>query len=114
MGFDVHCVAGEDKFSDKLKMMGATFYPLKIHKSSTNPFQDLRLIFNLYKIYTKIMPLLAFQFTIKNNIYGSIVSRILGIKCVNNISGLGTGIISNNYTSLFIRILYKLTKNFPI
>lgn len=113
LGYSVSCVAGNDKYSKKLIALGASFYPLEINKSSINPVSEIKLLVDIYKIYRKISPVAIFQFTVKNNLYGSIISRVLKINCVNNISGLGTGIIGGGLTSKFIKILYKLIKNFP-
>lgn len=113
MGYSVSCVAGNDKYSEKLIALGASFYPLKINKSSINPVSEIKLLIDIYKIYRKISPVVIFQFTVKNNLYGSIISKVLKINCVNNISGLGTGIIGDGLTSKLIKILYKVSQNFP-
>jgi glycosyltransferase involved in cell wall biosynthesis len=113
MGYSVSCVAGKDDYSNKLKDLGASFYPLNINKSSINPISEIKLLLDIFRIYRMISPAVIFQFTVKNNLYGSIISKVLKINCVNNISGLGTGIIEDGLTSKLIKILYKVTQNFP-
>lgn len=113
LGYSVSCVAGNDKYSEKLIALGTSFHPLKINKSSINPVSEIKLLMDIYKIYRKISPMVIFQFTVKNNLYGSIISKVLKINCVNNISGLGTGIIGDGLTSKLIKILYKVIQNFP-
>lgn len=47
------------------------------------------------------------HFTIKPNIYGNIVCRILGIKTISNISGLGTVFVRKNWVTKLVKILYR-------
>jgi len=49
------------------------------------------------------------NFSIKPNIYGSIVSRILKIKVVNNITGLGSTFIRQNKINAFYGLMYKVS-----
>jgi len=114
IGYNVYCISGEDKFSKRLEQLGAEFIPLPIKRSGTNPFQEIYLIYFLIKNFKKISPLLVFNFTAKNNFYGAIAAKLLGINCINNISGLGTGMISNSKISLLMKFFYKLIRNFPI
>jgi glycosyltransferase involved in cell wall biosynthesis len=113
-GHEVFCLAKKDKHSVALESMGAKFISLPIRKSGMNPVSELKLIFSLFLILKRLSPIVIFNFTVKNNLYGSIASKLLGFKCVNNISGLGTGIISNSVATIFIKTLYKMTKNFPM
>ena len=113
MGYSVSCVAGNDEYSNNLKDLGASFYPLNINKSSINPISEIKLLVDIFRIYRLISPAVIFQFTVKNNLYGSIVSKVLKINCINNISGLGTGIIEDGLTSKLIKILYRVTQSFP-
>jgi glycosyltransferase involved in cell wall biosynthesis len=49
------------------------------------------------------------SFTIKPNIYGNFSCRFLGIKTINNISGLGTVFINKNIVTRIVIELYKFT-----
>ena len=46
------------------------------------------------------------SFTIKPNIYGSLISRILKIKNINTITGLGNTFINKNIFNNIIFFLY--------
>ena len=56
--------------------------------------------------------MVAFHFTIKNNIYGTIAASILKIKSINNISGLGTSFIHKGLKSSIAKFLYRFTLPF--
>lgn len=110
-GFKVICIAPKDSSSDDLISLGCKFIPLNINNKGLNPFQDMKLIYTLYKLYKLHKPHAVFNFTIKNNIYGSYASALSGIKIFNHITGLGTTIIHGGVLSLFVKILY-LTSQF--
>jgi glycosyltransferase involved in cell wall biosynthesis len=73
----------------------------------TNPKEDIKLIYNLYQLYNKIKPDLVLHYTIKPNIYGNIACRLLKIKTINNISGLGTVFIKKSFITQIVKLLYK-------
>jgi len=82
---------------------------LNLSRHSINFFSEFKLFTQIFFIYRKIRPIYALHFTIKPNIYGSIISKILKIKSINNITGLGNIFLSkSNFRFLYI-ILYKLS-----
>ena len=113
MGYSVICIAGKDDYSKNLEELGAQFISIPIKKSGLNLIQEFKLLKSLYSILKTVDPILIFSFTVKNNLYGSIVSKLLGLKCINNISGLGSGIINQSFATFIIKTLYKVTKNIP-
>ena len=53
-----------------------------IKPKSINPFNEFLLFIRIFKIYKKYNPKIACHFTIKPNIYGSIICRLLKIKSI--------------------------------
>ena len=90
--------------------MGCKYHPLNFKSSSKNPALDLLLLYKFYRIYRSIKPNVAFHFTVKNNIYGTLASRMLGISSINNVSGLGTAFLSKSFSSLIVQFLYKISQ----
>ncbi|MCX6237759.1 MAG: glycosyltransferase family 4 protein [Bacteroidia bacterium] len=115
--YQVTCIADEDTFNkdsiSQLKDVGADFIKLKISRKGLNPLTDLKYSINLYKILHKERPDLIINYTIKPIIYSSIISRILGIKSMSVISGLGNIFIKNNLLSFFTKFLYAFSLQFP-
>ncbi len=112
-GFEVIVVGSLEDFSGKtlndIRNLNIEYHIIDLDRSSKNPFKDVVYFLKLFGIYKKIMPDIALHFTIKPNIYGSLVCRFLGIPNINTINGLGSGIIKKDNLSRFIKILYKIS-----
>ncbi len=83
------------------------FINLNIKRKSTNPFREIHIFFKLYKIIRSVEPDFIMSFTIKPNIYGSLISRVLKIKNINTITGLGNTFINKNIFNNIIFFIYK-------
>lgn len=81
-----------------------------MYNASTNPAKDLALMFRFRRLYRELRPIVAFHFTIKNNVYGTWAARSLGIPSVNNVSGLGTAFIRQGLLASIVRALYKVSQ----
>ena len=111
-GHLIHTVASKDRYSDKLVEQGFHFHHININNNKTNPFEDLNLVYQYYKIYKKINPDVICHNAIKPNIYGTIAAGILGIPTVNNISGLGTLFIKKSFSTMVAKLLYRISQHF--
>jgi glycosyltransferase involved in cell wall biosynthesis len=98
------------KYSKKLqsKFDCNDFY---LNPMSLRPFEEIKTLISLFNVLKKIKPDAVCNFTIKPNIYGSIAAKILGIPNINNITGLGTAFINNNFYTSIIKILYRVTSS---
>lgn len=103
-GFDILLVAPKDEYSERL---GYKFRSIDMDRKGKNPFKELKLKRQLYRIYKEEKVDLVCHFTIKLNIWGSFAARKAGIPSVNNISGLGTAFISPGFSTKIIEILYR-------
>ncbi len=109
-GHEIYAVAANDNYRNKLEKCGVNIISVKIQANKKNIFSDLSLLLQYYKIFKKINPHILFNSTIKSNIYGSIVSNLLNIKTINNISGLGTTFLQSNILKWFVIYLYKFSQ----
>ena len=105
-GYTVYCLSPMDDYSHLLEDIGCSWIKLDIDNKGFNPFVDLKLFFNLLKIFYRIKPTAVFNFTIKNNIYGTFASFLLRIRSINNISGFGTAFIHSGFKYFIARRLY--------
>ena len=112
-GFKVIIISPRDEYTIKLKRFGFEYHEIKIKNKGTNLLQEVGLVYNLYKIYKCVSPDVILQYTIKPNIYGSIVAGIIGIPVISNISGLGTVFLKDAFYSKIAKILYKIALRFP-
>jgi len=88
-GFKVTVVAKDTGNKAAIEKAGFEFINLNISRSGVNPFVELKTVFKLFKIYKKIQPSIVYQITMKPVIYGTLIAKMLSLKTVNAISGLG-------------------------
>ena len=108
-GWDVVALAPPDGSAATIEALGARFVPIQIDSSGTSPLRDARLAADYVRILRGIRPQVFLGFTVKPNVYGSLAARLLGIKVINNISGLGTAFMRSGALSRLVSGLYKLS-----
>ena len=102
LGYDVSIIAPQDNFSAKLVAEGFNFHHIYTNNYSTNPFNDLRTLFQLVKIYRKNKFDFIFHYTIKPNIYGTLAARWCKIPSIAITTGLGRLFSFNNKVVKFL------------
>ncbi len=108
-GHKVYAVAPHDDYSDKLTAAGATYIPLTLRAHSTSPIEDFKTLTKLSIIYKRYHFDLVIHYTIKMNLYGSLAARLLGIKSISVITGLGRTFQFSGLTQYLIKSLYKVS-----
>ena len=107
-GYNVSVLAPDDPvFSNKLRELGCNVIDIKIQSKGMNPFADVMLIWNYYKIFKRERPDVSITYTIKPNIYASIAARKVGIPFLPVTTGLGYIFLHNNLVSKIAKNLYK-------
>lgn len=112
-GYEVYIVAPEDEYANRFR----NFIALRhLDRKGTNPIKDLKLFLEYISIYKRIKPDFVLNFTIKPNIYSSLACRVLGIKCISTITGLGYVFIKESPLTKLVSLLYKvaLDKNHKV
>jgi len=107
-GYEVHLIAPRDDYSDRLEDLGCKFYNIDINNKGTNPIEDLKLVYEYFRLLKKISPDILLTYTIKPNIYASFASKMLGIRTINVVAGLGTVFLDDKTSSKIARFLYKI------
>lgn len=97
------------KEENNLTSLGVNLIRLDLSRHGSFFLSEIFLFIKIYLIYRKIKPDYALHFTIKPNIYGSIICKILKINCINNITGLGTVFINKKFYKKLYFFLYKLS-----
>ena len=83
--------------------------PLFISRKGINPFVDFVTICSFIKNLYFIKPDIILLFTIKPVIYGCIAARLMKVKSIVMITGLGTAFIKDNWLTNFVKVLYKFS-----
>ncbi|MFM5482330.1 glycosyltransferase family 4 protein [Aeromonas veronii] len=112
-GYRITVIAPNDKFSDKLRKLGCDVVDLPMSAQGVNPFEDLKLMTVLYRHYRQFKPDFIIHYTIKPNIYGSLVAKLTGIPSVAITTGLGYTFVNDNVVAKIARQLYKIAFRFP-
>lgn len=91
---------------------------IPIDRAGMNPFKEIGSLFLILRLFLKIKPDIVHLVTIKPYLYGGIIARIAGVKCVvSSVSGLGTLFIEEKFNIKLLRTLlypiYKYAFNHP-
>ena len=89
---------------------GAHYIELGLNNYSTNPFSDLKLLFQFFRLNRKYQFDHIFHYTIKPNVYGSIAAKLAGIDHHLAITtGLGRMFRFEHWFTQYISVgLYKM------
>ena len=109
-GYEVIAIAPYDEYSEKIVQEGFAFHSISLTARGINPLEDLKTLYAFYKVFKEVSPDIICQYTIKPNIYGSIIANHLNIKMVNNIAGLGTLFGKENMVTKVAKKLYKFSQ----
>lgn len=107
-GYDVTVVAQPLVHQEKLQFMGCRLATVTTGRRGTNPFSDLRLFFQYLNILRREKPDIVFSNNIKPNVYGGLACRLLGIRYMANVTGLGTPVEQPGPLQKLTTRLYKL------
>jgi len=108
-GYDVIVVTRVNEHRDIIVKAGFTLVPIEISRAGLNPFKDIKLIFKLIRIFRQYKPDIVHNISMKPVLYGTLVSRLMGIKnIVNLLNGMGV-MFSENSGNGMLR-LQKLVK----
>ncbi|MCU8040301.1 glycosyltransferase family 4 protein [Shewanella sp. SM69] len=112
-GYQLTIIVPHDEYSYKLQNMGCSVVDLPLEAKGTNPLQDIRLVYYLYRIYKQIAPDFIIHYTIKPNIYGSFAAKLAEIPSLAITTGLGYTFVNDNLVAKLARKLYKLAFRLP-
>ncbi len=107
-GWRVIALAPDDGSAAGLSALGAEFVPIRIDSSGTSVLRDAQLFADYWAVLRRLRPRAFLGFTVKPNIYGSLAARLLGVRTINNISGLGTAFMGPGPLNWLVSRLYRL------
>ena len=113
-GNDLLLVSPAGNFSGRLQAAGYKWEEIELTRSGTNPFNEIRAIIQLTRLYKRERPDLVHHFTSKCVVYGSIAAKLAGIdRVINSVTGMGYVFTKKNLTTFllkpFITFFYKIT-----
>ena len=106
-GYRVLALAPPDAWTQRLEALGVEYRPIEMDKKGVSPVADLALLWRYWRGMRRLRPNVFLGWTPKPNIWGSIAAHALGIKVINNVSGLGTAFIRPGPLMRIVTTLYK-------
>lgn len=110
-GYEVFVCFPNGPFGDgeaTSKQYGCEFIEIHMERRGTNPFKDVSTICDYFKIIKKVNPSVVLGYTVKPDVYGGIVCRLLNIPFIPNITGLGKGLDEEGLIQKITILLYKI------
>ena len=89
------------------KEYGCRFIENKIDRRGTRPLKDATLLKNYYALIKKEKPDVVLAYTVKPDVYGGIICRLLKIPFIPNITGLGKALAEGGAVQKITIGLYK-------
>jgi len=108
LNYDIYISLPYDEYFSQLQELGCECIETDFNRRGKNPINDIKLFINYIKLIKKIKPDVVFTYTIKPNIYGGIVCRLLKIPYIANITGLGTAVENAGTLQKLTVWLYKI------
>lgn len=107
-GYDVTIVTRDNGHFDEIHNLGLKTIELQMNPTGLNPFQELKTLWFLIKLYRKEKPDIVHQVGPKVNLWGTIAARIAGVKAVvNAVSGLGVIFDGKSTVSRIMPMFYR-------
>jgi glycosyltransferase involved in cell wall biosynthesis len=106
-GHQVTALASPDACTPRIEAMGCRFLPLRMDSKGLSPNRDLALLVRFLRHFRRERPDVVLGYTIKNNVYGALAARVLGIPFLPNVSGLGTAFLSSAWLQILAKNLYR-------
>lgn len=107
-GCEVFVVAPRDTYSDRLTQLGVRYLPIPLDPGSTSPLKELKTLVAILRVVRDLKPDAVLSYTIKCNLYTSLVKRFVPFHQVANISGLGSAFDKRGPMRVIANILYRV------
>jgi glycosyltransferase involved in cell wall biosynthesis len=112
-GKRVVAIAPRDAVAEaKLLALGASFEPLALDNRGSNPWQEIKVIWQLVRLYRTYQPKLVVHYTIKPVIYGSWAAWLAGVASLAVVTGQGFVFLNTGAKAWLARNLYRLSLRF--
>ncbi len=109
-GDEVVLVSPDGPYGPRMQNLGIRWLPFPLARRSLNPFEGIRTVLRLSKLYQRENPDLVHQFTVKCVLFGSLACHLVGIRTVvNSVTGLGYVFTGGGAARRWLRGFIKLS-----
>ena len=113
-GAHVILVSPNGAYGEKLRALGFEWCEFDFERKGTNPFDELRTLNRLTRLYEAVVPDLVHHFTIKCVLYGGIAARRLGIPTVSAVTGMGHVFTTHTMKNAILRPLVSAAYRYAL
>ncbi|MEA5033337.1 MAG: glycosyltransferase family 4 protein [Sphaerochaeta sp.] len=106
--YEVFLSIPSGEHSNRFLAMGCVVDNFAIQRRGLNPINDLKLFFHYLRLVRRIIPTVVFSYTIKPNIYGGLVCKLLGVFQIANVTGLGDAVENPGLLQSLVLFLTKV------
>ncbi|GBO90962.1 glycosyl transferase [Streptococcus pneumoniae] len=99
-------------YGDKIELMKSIqfeYEDITIDRRGINPLKDIRLFLSYIRLLRKYRPDVVLTYTVKPNVYASLAATILGIKYINNVTGLGSVLTMGSCVRSLVLLLFRIS-----
>lgn len=107
-GFSVAISAPYNDRASFFESLGCTFHPVEFTPRGKSPLSNLKVLKNYYSLVKRLDPDVVLTYTIKSNIYGGLVCRVLRKPQLANMTGLGNALMDQNLTQKLVLVLLRI------
>ena len=108
-GFDVSIVCRESEHGDQIRAAGIKLIPLEMHRSTLNPFSNLILFWQIFRVLRSERPDVLHNVAQKPVVLGTLAARLAGVpRIVNALGGLGIVFSSDRLRNRLLRRVFAL------
>jgi len=107
-GCEVILLCPKPNVKKSSSLEGISHIELDIKSTNKNPFSELKVFFRTLYILILNRPDFLLSFTIKPNIYGGIISRLIKIQHVKNVTGIGREFLKEGIFTKLLKLLYRI------
>ena len=117
LGYEVMLATRVSTYEEQIAKLGINVVPLtKLRRSSLNPLLELLCFVELCSIFLRERPDFLHLVALKPAVYGSILAKVLGIKVINALGGLGSLFVTGRTTQarflkFFLLNIFKVLFN---
>jgi glycosyltransferase involved in cell wall biosynthesis len=106
-GYEVVVAAPPDEYAQRLPALGCRFVPLAMANHGMSVWGELGLMHRFWRLLRAERPAVYLGYTIKPNTYGSALASFMGMRVINNISGLGTAFLQRGWLQRVVCWMYR-------
>lgn len=104
-GYEVHVAAPEGTGSERIRANQFPFHAIPISRKGISPFEEMRSMIALYRLYRQLLPDIVHHVTIKPVLYGGLMARLARVRAVvSAVTGLGFVFLNRGFKAKILRV----------